>query len=572
MRPFLYLFPVCLLATTQVLTAQISTFDVDNEGWSANGDPVSNIPDWDGQGGNPGGHIKVTDSSIGGTWYFVAPAKFHGNKCDAYGKYLRYDQITNDTTFQQQYGGKPDIKLVSGSLTLIFDNPVNPGLEWTHYDILLREDAGWRLNSISGPIPTQAQFRGLLADLTDFQIRGEYRSSADIGGLDNVVIESNHSFDLDGDNSSGATQNDFRADTTCAPYSPICDADALLFSETNIDSISLSIVQPNANGLEVLDITQIPSTLSIKKTGKGRYTLINLGMASTADFIAAIRAIQYRDASPYPARRLRTISFKVYVECGEIASAYAYLPIFPPPDAGRDVDTTLCEGSPPFNLLNALQNPSDLSGYWSPSPASGTVWFDPAKDPPGSYRYIIPEIGACLGDTALVQVAVERRFQLPSDTTLCKDEILTLSAPSNLLTWEWSTGSKKREIVITSAGVYQLMGRTATCIFTDSITIGLFTCQTCEFYAPNVFSPNDDGQNDDWHIYAPCSWTRWQLEVYDRWGSLVFAGNTPESAWNGMVRGREALPGVYLWRLEWEGELFGKPKIYQAAGSVTIVR
>jgi len=558
---------------SSTLLAQTSTFDMDNEGWTASGDPVSQVSDWYPTGGNPDGHIEVQDASTGGTWYFVAPPKFRGNKCDAYGKFLRYDQLTSDTNNQQAYGGRPDIRILGGSLTLIFDNAYNPGLEWTHYDVPLREDAGWRLNSITGPVPTQAQFRNVLASVTAFEIRGEYRSSADIGGLDNVTIESKFDFDLDDDDSSGAQESDFRADTTCSATSPVADMDAILFVETRIDSIVVRILFSNAGAEEALEWSTLPLAVSIKQTGALRYTLVNTGgTASSADFITAIHALIYHDRSLRPQRGVRTVQFQIFVECGAAGSAYAYVPMFPQPNAGLDGDSTLCAGTAATSLLSILGNSPDPGGFWSPKPITASNLFDPAQDSPGLYAYIIPPVGTCPGDTALVRIAVERSVQLPADTTICNNDVLTLAVPSGLLSWQWSTGSHQPQISITSPGTYALSGQTAHCTFADSITVDFYTCKACDFYVPNVFSPNDDGHNDEWQVFAPCLWSRWRLELYDRWGSLVFAADDPEAFWDGRIRGKDAVPGVYLWRLEWVGELLGVPKMYRAEGDVTVVR
>ncbi len=548
--------------------AQTSTFDTGNEGWSADGDPTSQTPAWFANNGNPGGHIRVTDASIGGTWYFIAPNQYHGNKCDAYGKWLRYDQFTSDTSNQQQFGGDPDVLLFGGGLTLIFDNANNPGLAWTHYDILLREDAGWRLNTLNGPVPTEAQFRAALADVAGIKIRGEYRAQADIGGLDNFVLESNFGFDLDGDDSSGAFDGDFLADTTCVPFSAIADLDAVLFSEIKIDSVVVCILYAAAG--EVLELGAIPPPLSVQMPTPQKVVLENNGNAAPGDFLLALQTMRYRDLSPNPVRGERLIEFRVYTECGEMAIRYAYLPIYPPPDAGEDGHTTVCADGSPFDLFELLGGTPETGGYWPPS-LSGSL-FDPAKNAPGQYAYIIPQVGECAGDTAFVQIEVEQSFQLGSDTTVCHEDIVVLNTPPNLLSWEWSDGSNRSELLVASPGVYALTGQTTHCTFSDSVRVHFYTCEPCPFYAPNVFSPNDDGVNDRWHVFLPCLWQQFRLEIYDRWGNLVFAADDPDTEWDGSFRDREPQPGVYVWILEWTGELFGEPKIYRAEGDVTVLR
>lgn len=197
--------------------AQRSIFDTDNEGWSAVGDPASTVPVWVPNGGNPGGHIRVTDAATGDLWYFSAPPKFRGNKCGAYGRYLRWDQYASDTSQINPVGGRPDVVLIGGGVTLVYDFAYSPQKAWTPFEVLLREDTGWRLNSLNGSVPTGAEFRAVLANLTALRIRGEYFTGPDFGGLDNVVLEDSFGLDLDADDSSGVGDDGFAADTLCAP-------------------------------------------------------------------------------------------------------------------------------------------------------------------------------------------------------------------------------------------------------------------------------------------------------------------------------------------------------------------
>jgi hypothetical protein len=52
----------------------------------------------------------------------------------------------------------------------------------------------------------------------------------------------------------------------------------------------------------------------------------------------------------------------------------------------------------------------------------------------------------------------------------------------------------------------------------------------------------------------------------------VFAADDPEQPWDGVVRGKDGMTGVYVWRLEWDADLFGKTQTWHAKGDVTVVR
>jgi gliding motility-associated-like protein len=557
-----------LLLLTSSLPAQISTFDTGNEDWRCDGDPVSTTAIWNLSGGNPGGHIQMTDGSTGGTWYFVAPAKFRGPKCDAYGKFLRYDQFANNVSNANTFA---DVELKGGGLTLVFDHPILPGPTWTHYDLFLREDAGWRVNTTNGLVPTQAQFKQVLSNITSLRIRGEFHHFAvDFGGLDNVKLESNFNFDLDADNSSGLTNGDYRADTSCTPSVTVVGNDPLLTSEGPIDSIRIMML--NGTAFDQIFLPNIPPPIQVVVYDAQHITLINPGNGSPADFLAVIKQLQYLDAAVHPLQGVRRVEFQVYAGCGLAGTQRAFLPIYTPPSAGLPGDTIVCTNTPPFSLFSVLKGSPDPGGIWVPEPSSIPGFFDPSKYTAGVYAYIFPPTSECPGDTSWVSVGIEIPPVLRPDTTICFDDVLYLVRPNALLEWTWSNGSQQDVLPVSEPGVYTLIGQTENCLFEDSVQVDFFACKACNLYVPNVFTPNDDGNNDQWQAFLPCRWLRFRMEVYDRWGSLVFAADDPEQPWDGVVRGKDGMTGVYVWRLEWDADLFGKTQTWHAKGDVTVVR
>ncbi|MFZ1687559.1 MAG: gliding motility-associated C-terminal domain-containing protein [Flavobacteriales bacterium] len=57
----------------------------------------------------------------------------------------------------------------------------------------------------------------------------------------------------------------------------------------------------------------------------------------------------------------------------------------------------------------------------------------------------------------------------------------------------------------------------------------------CPYYAlPNVFTPNNDGQND---LFVPFPWRgveRVDLRIFNRWGQIVYQTEDPAVGWNGL--------------------------------------
>ena len=95
------------------------------------------------------------------------------------------------------------------------------------------------------------------------------------------------------------------------------------------------------------------------------------------------------------------------------------------------------------------------------------------------------------------------------------------------------------------------------------------------FYAPNIFSPNLDGINDRFQIYAGFGVTNIKtFQVFDRWGNQVFATENilPQEqyrGWDGNANGRRAAEAVYTWYAEIE---FFDGTSEVAFGDVALVR
>ena len=169
----------------QPVPLAVSTFDANDEGWTVTGDAQggSPTPNYFPSGGNPGGYLSAVDDETGGVWYWQAPAKFLGNISEAYGYTLRFDLRQSAISQQRE---APDVVLKGPGGTFYYDTPYNPDKVWTAYTVVLSETSGWTKSD--GSIPTQAEMKALLSDVNTMQIRGEYRSAADTGDIDNVIL------------------------------------------------------------------------------------------------------------------------------------------------------------------------------------------------------------------------------------------------------------------------------------------------------------------------------------------------------------------------------------------------
>lgn len=111
---------------------------------------------------------------------------------------------------------------------------------------------------------------------------------------------------------------------------------------------------------------------------------------------------------------------------------------------------------------------------------------------------------------------------------------------------------------------------------TDQDRVTVVVDRRKDIYAPNIFSPNDDGINDIFHLFAKEGLVTniKSFQIYDRWGDAIFErtdiqANDPNVGWDGKFRDEKLQPGVYVWFAEITFR-DGETILYE--GDVTIMR
>ncbi|MGQ9846316.1 MAG: T9SS type B sorting domain-containing protein, partial [Bacteroidales bacterium] len=69
-----------------------------------------------------------------------------------------------------------------------------------------------------------------------------------------------------------------------------------------------------------------------------------------------------------------------------------------------------------------------------------------------------------------------------------------------------------------------------------------------EFDVPNVFTPNGDGQNDDFIIHGKAI-VEFKCTIFNRWGKKLYEWDDITKGWNGKINGNgaDASPGIYYY-------------------------
>ncbi len=98
------------------------------------------------------------------------------------------------------------------------------------------------------------------------------------------------------------------------------------------------------------------------------------------------------------------------------------------------------------------------------------------------------------------------------------------------------------------AGCYAI---TAIDSFANESTFSNEICvDNCPRYElPNAFTPNGDGDNDAFIPYPYCFIDRIEIQIFNRWGELVFQSMDPNINWDGTNQAGDELPvGTYYYK------------------------
>ena len=134
-------------------------------------------------------------------------------------------------------------------------------------------------------------------------------------------------------------------------------------------------------------------------------------------------------------------------------------------------------------------------------------------------------------------------LELPTDTNICQELLpFTLTPKSDFSNEFYINGSTNPQsnFEIQTAGNYKISTKIEGCEITKNFNLSLVPCEV-DIYIPSSFSPNNDGIND---LLEPLGndFIGKQMQVFDRWGGLLFETKEPPFAWDGS----KVEQGVYV--------------------------
>jgi gliding motility-associated-like protein len=208
-------------------------------------------------------------------------------------------------------------------------------------------------------------------------------------------------------------------------------------------------------------------------------------------------------------------------------------------------DTTLCPGE--FILLTAPQTNANIT--WQDGSHGVSLVADHAL------LYTLQLTNDCGTSSDELLLSYDERMPVVDIHPIpwCEGDVITLDASQSFNAhYLWYDGSITPVIQVDAPGVYGVEVSTDCQSVQQDIEVVLSNDCKNEIYVPGVFSPNGDGINDTWSIYAADQDAELvSLSIFDRWGGIIYYCsdkllNDSNAKWDGRMKGKDMEGGVYV--------------------------
>lgn len=195
-------------------------------------------------------------------------------------------------------------------------------------------------------------------------------------------------------------------------------------------------------------------------------------------------------------------------------------------------------------------------------------------DTSSRYWVQVTSNGCTATDSADVTILDLRQNLDGQDTTLCMEDKTPVELNARVppgATALWSTGETTAKIQAGDTGIYWVRVSDSTCMVRDSVIIHKEYCD-CPVLIPNAFTPNGDGVNDTYEPSLPgeCPVSELKMQIYNRWGQMIFVTYDPTKGWDGTYDGKPADGGVYYFTIKMK---LGRDNMeVMKKGSFTLIR
>ncbi len=208
---------------------------------------------------------------------------------------------------------------------------------------------------------------------------------------------------------------------------------------------------------------------------------------------------------------------------------------------------------------------------WTPfntlsSPFGQTVTAFP--DMPTTYTVTGTSIYGCENNASIfIDVVPLPVVNLGNSSDYCLgDPVLLHAGYNDTIDYIWQDGSHGQYYNVILAGLYWVVADNGYCSVSDTVYIGYCT----EVWIPNAFTPGEDALNSYFLAKASTELKEFKIQIFNRWGDLIFESNDIRKGWDGTFKGDVCPVDVYVYKCSYLGMSSDKEVVKY--GTVTLVQ
>ncbi|WP_169749143.1 gliding motility-associated C-terminal domain-containing protein [Flavihumibacter petaseus] len=278
----------------------------------------------------------------------------------------------------------------------------------------------------------------------------------------------------------------------------------------------------------------------------------------------------------WPAPGSYPVSLTVTGESGCVSTVDYHQAVHQEPTISFPLMEPVCSAAGIIPIANAsITNGVAGRGWYGGDGVTANGSFDPAKAGPGSHEILfVYESGEACRDTARNSITVfpSPTLTMPAPVYAIAGTVIILEPKVNSLpdlqySWTPPTGLSsalvlKPQLTVDRDQEYRFEVKTPHCSVTGMTAVHVLKAVK----VPNVFSPNGDNIHDRWEIENLAGYPGCLVEVYNRYGQMIWRKTGYETPWDGRVNGNPVPVGTYYYIID------RKNGYSRLSGSVTIIK
>ena len=225
-------------------------------------------------------------------------------------------------------------------------------------------------------------------------------------------------------------------------------------------------------------------------------------------------------------------------------------------------------------IINNSTNSNTYSWNWGNGETTAGIQTGYTYELPGTYTISLAVSDSICFDTSsvIITVSEDTNYQITAQADSCSGIMrFSINPPPDNVQWEMGDGTTASGSPVshnyTNAADYTviaLINPNGACPDTATITVTPVSAGFGAIFIPNVFTPNNDHFNDFFSISNSSTCNFEEIQIYNRWGMLIYTSADPDFKWDGKHNGVKCPEGVFVYIIKTGKE--------NTSGTISVIR